>query len=44
MHSDESAYINKRFLNGFWDSLFPFFEAVLDIKDNALVIEDDKNE
>lgn len=33
-HSKESAYLDKAFLNRFWDFLFPLFETLLDIKEN----------
>ena len=35
-HSNDSCYLNKQFINGFWDFLFPLFEVLLDIKDNSL--------
>lgn len=33
-HSNDSCYLNKPFINGFWDFLFPLFEVLLDIKEN----------
>lgn len=33
MHSKDTHYLNKQFLNGFWDFLFPLFEELLDIKE-----------
>lgn len=32
-HSNDTCYLNKQFLNGFWDFLFPMFEVLLDIKE-----------
>jgi hypothetical protein len=34
IHSKDTHYINKQFLNGFWDFLYPLFEQLLDIKEN----------
>lgn len=34
IHSNDSYYISKEFLNGFWDFLFPLFEEILVIKEN----------
>ncbi len=34
-HSKETVYLDKQFLNRFWDFLFPLFEILLDIKDNS---------
>jgi hypothetical protein len=34
VHGQDSHYLNSRFLNGFWDFLFPLFEALLDIREN----------
>jgi len=34
IHSDSTPFINKRYLNNFWDLLFPLFEELLDIKEN----------
>lgn len=33
MHGAATHYLNKQFLNGFWDFLFPLFEYFLDIKE-----------
>ena len=33
IHSDKTHYSDKRFLNGFWDFLYPMFESLLDIKE-----------
>ena len=33
IHSQDSHYTNKRFLNGFWDFLFPLLEFLLDIRE-----------
>lgn len=35
-HSKDTVYLDKQFLNRFWDFLFPLFEVLLDIKDNSL--------
>ena len=32
-HSKDTAYLDKQFLNRFWDFLFPLFEILLDIKE-----------
>lgn len=34
-HSADTCFLNKQFLNRFWDFLFPLFEVLLDIKDNS---------
>lgn len=34
-HSKETVYLDKQFLNRFWDFLFPLFEILLDIKENS---------
>lgn len=34
VHSENTHYLNNRFLNNFWDLLFPLFEELLDIKEN----------
>jgi len=33
IHSQESHYLNKAFLNRFWDFLFPLFEYLIEIKE-----------
>ncbi len=33
VHSENTHYLNNRFLNNFWDLLFPLFEELLDIKE-----------
>ena len=33
-HSNNTVYLDKQFLNRFWDFLFPLFEELLDIKEN----------
>ncbi len=33
IHSEDSHYTNKRFLNSFWDFLFPLHEFLLDIRE-----------
>lgn len=32
VHSKDTEYLNKQYLNGFWDHIFPLLEAILDIK------------
>ena len=34
IHGESTHYLNKQFINGFWDFLFPLFEILLDIKEN----------
>ncbi len=34
-HSKETVYLDKLFLNRFWDFLFPLFEILLDIKESS---------
>lgn len=34
-HSKDTAYLDKQFLNRFWDFLFPLFCVLLEIKDNS---------
>lgn len=36
-HSKDTVYLEKQFLNRFWDFLFPLFEVLLDIKEDANV-------
>ncbi len=33
VHGKETQYLNKQFLNGFWDELFPLFKELLDISE-----------
>lgn len=33
IHSSDSHYLNKQFLNGFWDFLFPLFQELLDVRE-----------
>ena len=33
IHSQDTHYLNRQFLNGFWDFLFPLFQELLDIKE-----------
>lgn len=35
-HSKDTVFLNKQFLNRFWDFLFPLFEILLDIKENCI--------
>ena len=32
-HGTDTCFLNKQFLNRFWDFLFPLFEVLLDIKE-----------
>lgn len=32
-HSSKTEYLNRTFLNGFWDFMFPLFEELLDIEE-----------
>lgn len=34
IHSQDSHYLNKSFLNRFWDFLFPLFEYLIEIKED----------
>ncbi|WP_418360509.1 hypothetical protein [Sphingobacterium detergens] len=34
VHSQQTHYLRKDFLNGFWDFLFPLFQALLDIRED----------
>lgn len=33
IHGQDTHYLNKQFLNGFWDALFPLFQILLDIRE-----------
>lgn len=33
IHGTDQQHTNKRFLNGFWDFLYPLFEEILDMKE-----------
>jgi hypothetical protein len=33
IHGQDTHYLNKQFLNGFWDALFPLFQTLLDIRE-----------
>lgn len=33
IHGQDTHYLSKQFLNGFWDFLFPLFEILLDIRE-----------
>ena len=33
VHGQDTHYLNKQFLNGFWDFLFPLFEVLLEIRE-----------
>lgn len=35
VHSKETEYLNKQYLNGFWDHIFPLLQAMLDITENS---------
>lgn len=32
-HSKKTCYLDKKFINGFWDFMFPLFQELLDIKE-----------
>ena len=34
IHNQDSHYLTKTFLNGFWDFLFPLFEYLIEIKED----------
>jgi len=31
VHSKETEYLNKQYINGFWDHIFPLLQSMLDI-------------
>lgn len=33
VHSKQTEYLNKQYLNGFWDHIFPLLQAMLDIQE-----------
>lgn len=33
VHSKDTEYLNKQYLNGFWDHIFPLLQAMLDIQE-----------
>ena len=35
VHSKDTEYLNKQYLNGFWDHIFPLLQAMLDIEEVA---------
>lgn len=35
VHSKNTEYLNKQYLNGFWDHIFPLLKAILDISEVA---------
>ena len=35
VHSKSTEYLNKQYLNGFWDHIFPLLQAILDITEEA---------
>lgn len=35
VHSKDTEYLNKQYLNGFWDHIFPLLKAMLDITEEA---------
>ena len=35
VHSNATEYLNKQYLNGFWDHIFPLLQAVLDISEDS---------
>ena len=34
VHSKDTEYLNKQYLNGFWDHIFPLLQAMLDISED----------
>ena len=34
VHSKNTEYLNKQYLNGFWDHIFPLLQAILDITED----------
>lgn len=34
VHSKDTEYLNKQYLNGFWDHIFPLLQAMLDITED----------
>jgi len=36
VHGQDTHYLNKQFLNSFWDFLFPLFEVLLEIKEDNI--------
>ena len=39
VHSDNTHYELKQFMNGFWDFMFPLFRMMLDIRESSLSTE-----
>lgn len=37
VHSKETEYLSKQYINGFWDHIFPLLQAMLDISDSSEV-------
>lgn len=35
VHSKSTEYLNKQYLNGFWDHIFPLLQAMLDITEDS---------
>ena len=35
VHSKDTEYLNKQYLNGFWDHIFPLLQAMLDITESS---------
>lgn len=35
VHSKDTEYLNKQYLNGFWDHIFPLLQAMLDITEGS---------
>lgn len=35
VHSKDTEYLNKQYLNGFWDHIFPLLQAMLDITEES---------
>lgn len=36
VHSKDTEYLNKQYLNGFWDHIFPLLQAMLDITEDPV--------
>lgn len=43
VHSSNTHYESKQFVNGFWDFMFPLFRMMLDIRESSSGIEDNVN-
>lgn len=43
VHSSNTHYESKQFVNGFWDFMFPLFRMMLDIRESSSGIEENTN-